>query len=72
MSKINASQRNGLKSPTFEELAELVERVESEHTDMVNFERQIKSEGWVEKSNKKGIKISTRREYEDGTVGVMI
>ena len=38
---------------------------------MISYDNQIKRGGWIEKSNKKGVKVSTRRE-EEGTVGALI
>ena len=45
--------------------------IEEEYRDMISFDEEIKKGGWIEKSNRKGIKISTRRE-DEGTVGALI
>ena len=48
----------------------LIDQVNEEYTDVIMISEEIKKGGWIEKSNKKGVKISTRR--EDTTVGVLV
>lgn len=47
---------------TKEEYFKLIRQVQEEYQDVISYDAEVKKGGWVEKSNKKGVKISTRRE----------
>lgn len=49
---------------------DLMKRIDQEYKDVISYQREILKGGWVQKSNKKGLKISTRR--EESTVGVLV
>ena len=48
----------------------LVRTIEEEYQDMISFDEEIKKRGWVERSNKNGLKVSTR--HQETTVGALI
>jgi hypothetical protein len=46
---------------TLDRNSQLITQIKEEHADVLSFENQINKGHWTEKSNSKGIKVSTRR-----------
>ena len=67
----NNSHSEMKEAKNIEKVMELVKRVEIEYNEVEEYSAEIKKDGWVEKSNRKGVKISTREET-DKTVGVKV
>jgi uncharacterized protein with gpF-like domain len=63
--KINKDILNSMEANS-----KLVNQVKEEYNDVIKYEKEINKGEWIEKSNQKGVKISTRR--EDTTVGVLV